>query len=498
MPEGEGLSHTRLLQEEMLARVEDRLAQVPGAVELRVERSHLLAALGRRRRRRRRTMRRVKIRAPRYPITTRAYSVLPYTGKTLPITVLLLVAPEWGNAPFRKYLDDQTFLTLQVIADFHDPALALPPHQLVINCISDADACRASLEAACGSAGAAAKRAGDQCARATYSPLTASPNARRLGGDSRRAHAADRHVFPRTFFAGPQAGRRSRRTGFAFPLLLRAPGFHTGLHFVRVESAQELDAALAELPGDRISVIEFLDARSADGLIRKYRVMMIDGKLYPAHAAVSPDWKVHYFSAAMADVPEHRAEDREFLENMPRVLGPRAMEALRRIQDALKLDYAGVDFSLGRSGEDSPLRGQRHDEHQAAGRGRDVGLSPGARCSRSPTRCARCSSRGPSPRLRDRAGLCRHRSCANSPCGNSRHACGASRVSSISTSSARGCSSRWNATTRRRSIYLAILAKEPTQFVALNNLAALFNMTGHHNAALKISREIVALEARTI
>jgi glutathione synthase/RimK-type ligase-like ATP-grasp enzyme len=60
---------------------------------------------------------------------------------------------------------------------------------------------------------------------------------------------------------------------------------------------------------------------------------------------------IHYYSAEMAHSPEHRAEDAAFLEDMPGVLGPRAVCALERIRDALGLDYAGVDFSLGRKGE---------------------------------------------------------------------------------------------------------------------------------------------------
>jgi len=73
--------------------------------------------------------------------------------------------------------------------------------------------------------------------------------------------------------------------------------------------------------------------------------------LYPLHVAVSSHWKIHYFTADMADKPEHRAEDAEFLENMPGVLGPRAMMALAEIQARLGLDYAGIDFGLGANGE---------------------------------------------------------------------------------------------------------------------------------------------------
>jgi hypothetical protein len=78
--------------------------------------------------------------------------------------------------------------------------------------------------------------------------------------------------------------------------------------------------------------------------------MMIDEQLYPLHCAVSRHWKIHFFSADMADSPEHRAEDAAFLADMPTVLGPRVMAALHSIQSALGLDYGGIDFGVDRQG----------------------------------------------------------------------------------------------------------------------------------------------------
>ena len=49
--------------------------------------------------------------------------------------------------------------------------------------------------------------------------------------------------------------------------------------------------------------------------------------------------------------PAHRAEEAKFLEDMPGVLGPRAMAALAEIQNMLGLDYAGIDFGLNAEGE---------------------------------------------------------------------------------------------------------------------------------------------------
>jgi glutathione synthase/RimK-type ligase-like ATP-grasp enzyme len=128
------------------------------------------------------------------------------------------------------------------------------------------------------------------------------------------------------------------------------PGFHTGRHFVRVERREDLAAAIDQLPGDEVLAIDYLDARGADGMARKYRVMIIDGALYPLHLAVSADWKVHYFTADMAANASYREEERRFLANMSGVLGARAVVALGAIGKNLGLDYAGVDFTVAADG----------------------------------------------------------------------------------------------------------------------------------------------------
>ena len=69
------------------------------------------------------------------------------------------------------------------------------------------------------------------------------------------------------------------------------------------------------------------------------------------HLAISRDWKVHYFTSDMADAPDHRLEEASFLNDMRAALGDMAVAALEQIRDLLGLDYAGIDFGLGRDGE---------------------------------------------------------------------------------------------------------------------------------------------------
>jgi hypothetical protein len=135
-----------------------------------------------------------------------------------------------------------------------------------------------------------------------------------------------------------------------FPMLVRAPGFHMGQNCLLVESEEQLPGVLDQLPGDELLLLEYLNARCPDSWWRKFRVLFLDGQLYPGHLAVASHWKVHYFSAEMANSAAHRAEDAHFLQDMESVLGASGIAALQRIQRMLGLDYGGVDFSLDAEG----------------------------------------------------------------------------------------------------------------------------------------------------
>jgi glutathione synthase/RimK-type ligase-like ATP-grasp enzyme len=277
-----------------------------------------------------------------------AVSTLPYRGDKPPIPLLQLVSSGGGNIPSALFLDDTSFLTSVVVADYYDSSTPLPPHRLIFNAIGDADLCGPALEAATRIiAGAKVPVINDPRA---VMRTGRSGNAERLCGIE-GVRTARTNAIAHDELAGADGPRLLAERGFAFPLLLRSPGYHTGRNFVLVESAAGLSAAAAELPGEELLAIEYLDARGSDGSARKFRVMMIDGRLYPLHLAISQNWKVHYFTSDMADQPGHRAEEAKFLEDMPAVLGPKALRALKAIQAALGLDYAGIDFGLSPEGD---------------------------------------------------------------------------------------------------------------------------------------------------
>lgn len=281
----------------------------------------------------------------RLGFTGRALSTAPYRGAADPVDVLLCVCAGGGTLYTETFLDDRIFRVTTLVADLYAET-QLPAAGVIFNAISDADRAGAAL--------AVVERllAGDG-RPVINAPARVMATSRAAGAE--RLGTLDGVVAPRIVSVPLVELRRAgaalvAQHGFTFPVLVRAPGFHTGQHFMCVERAEDLAAAVAGFPGDDALLIEYIDVRSGDGRVRKYRVMAIDGTLYPLHLAVANDWKVHYFSADMATDAGNRAEDERFLAGPEAAIGAAAWSALGRIRDAVGLDYAGIDFGIDRSG----------------------------------------------------------------------------------------------------------------------------------------------------
>ena len=277
----------------------------------------------------------------RQSVRGRGVTALPYRGSGKPVRVLLLVSAGGGNVPTRFLLDNEIFAVFSLPVEAFTPNTVLPAHDLVFNAVGDADLGAAALDSA------------EAVLAKTQSPVINPPDRIRQTG---RVAIAERLAglpgvrTPRVQLVAREALKQAARA-FGYPLLLRSPGFHTGKHFVKVDGPAHLAQAATGLPGRRLLMIEYLDARGTDGAARKYRVMMIGGEIFPMHLVLSGDWKVHYFTSDMAQKPDHRALEAAFLDDMPNVLGPRAMAGLQAIAAAMGLDYAGADFALGPDGE---------------------------------------------------------------------------------------------------------------------------------------------------
>ncbi len=277
--------------------------------------------------------------APANPVVT-----LPYRGNGTPVRVLVPVSLRAGNVRTDRLLDDRLFAVTKLVIEQCGDTVDVPPHDVIFNAIADPDdapEALARVAALLTSASAPVLNRPDRIA-----PTGRRENAQRLRS-LEGVRAAKVQSFPRDRLVPATLEAH----GFAFPVLLRSLGFHSGDHFARVERAEDLAATVATLPGDDLLAIEFIDTRDSAGGYRKYRAMFVGAAIYPLHLAVSHDWKVHYFSSEMESSEAYRAEEVRYLQDAHGVLGDSAYRALQRVQHLLGLDYAGADFTLGPSGE---------------------------------------------------------------------------------------------------------------------------------------------------
>ena len=271
----------------------------------------------------------------------RPHLTIPYTGAQTPIRILLLASATGGDTPWVGLLASDQYQVEVVASEYWNPARALPLHDIVINAVSDADAARWAMDAS------------DRLIRVSGRPAINPPDVLRKTGRKTvldRLGAIDGVETAKIMRCSKQRLRECGaqpilQAGMSFPLLVRSVGHHTGRHFYRVENAHRLAEALDSLPGDAVWVVEWLDTpHMGDTPYRKFRVMMIGGRLYPVHAAWSQDWKVHYFSRAAGETGQELHD--QFRRDMVETLGPRAIALLEAIQTELRLDYGGVDFDV--------------------------------------------------------------------------------------------------------------------------------------------------------
>jgi len=129
----------------------------------------------------------------------------------------------------------------------------------------------------------------------------------------------------------------------AFPLLVRPIASHAGAGLAKLDEAAALPAYLAEQAEERFYVTPFVDYAGADGLFRKQRIVLIAGRPFICHMAVSERWMVHYMNAGMTESAEKRAEEARFMAAFDADFAARHAGAFAQMHARLGLDYLGID-----------------------------------------------------------------------------------------------------------------------------------------------------------
>ena len=135
-----------------------------------------------------------------------------------------------------------------------------------------------------------------------------------------------------------------------FPKIIRPVDTHGGEGLAKVDSEGELQIYLEGSDAAEFYVSDFVDFRSGDGLYRKLRIALIDGRPYICHLAITDHWIVHYIPAGMDLSAAKRAEEKGMMETFEAVFVKRHHKTLQSIHEKLGLDYVILDCAVMRDG----------------------------------------------------------------------------------------------------------------------------------------------------
>lgn len=136
-----------------------------------------------------------------------------------------------------------------------------------------------------------------------------------------------------------------------FPLIARPVGSHAGQNLVKISTPGEVSDYLSAVDSEHFYLSRFVDYRSADGLFRKYRVALIEGKAYICHFAISSHWMIHYLNAGMDESAEKRNQEAECMANFDEQFAARHAVALSEIDRRIGLPYLGIDCAETADGQ---------------------------------------------------------------------------------------------------------------------------------------------------
>jgi len=262
----------------------------------------------------------------------------------LRVLALAAVMDIGGNTPVEFLLQDSDIELATFYAVPGQPLpVSMPDHDVAIVVAPDGDAARPSMEVIAALAAAWPR------------PVLNAPAAIGLLDRDRlyrRLHSIAGLEIPPTarvarqelvsLAGGTLALDRLLDDG-AFPLIIRPIGSHAGFGLAKIDDPGALTRYLAAREEEEFFLSRFVDYTSKDGLFRKYRIVIVDGKAYGCHMAVGDEWKVWYLNADMAVSAPHRLEEARFMEEFDRGFAVRHAAALADINARLGLDYVAID-----------------------------------------------------------------------------------------------------------------------------------------------------------
>ena len=140
-------------------------------------------------------------------------------------------------------------------------------------------------------------------------------------------------------------------TELNFPLIIRPLDSHGGKGLAKLDDASAISDYLQTHDSELFYLAAYVDYRSQDGLFRKYRVALIDGRPYICHMALSDNWIVHYLNAGMEQSAAKRSEESQLMDSFDDDFAQRHQAAFSTIHERLQLDYVVIDCAETQAGQ---------------------------------------------------------------------------------------------------------------------------------------------------
>lgn len=270
----------------------------------------------------------------------------PTAGGAAAIRLLAIMAPGdlMANTPL-EFLLQNAGVTLEML--YIVPGLPFPPpfpeHDLVFIAVCESDQNRALLQQL------------NILVQSWHRPVRNLPG--RIGRTSRdAAHTLlasapeiyipisariDRHALERV------CRRELPLTAVfedgCFPVIIRPIDSHAGHGLMKIDAPEAIAEYLRTMPESEFHISPFVDYRGADGMFRKYRVVLIDGRPYAGHMGISDHWMIHYLNSGMTESAEKRAEEERFMTTFDEDFALRHADAFGAIAERIGLDYLVID-----------------------------------------------------------------------------------------------------------------------------------------------------------
>ena len=136
----------------------------------------------------------------------------------------------------------------------------------------------------------------------------------------------------------------------AFPVIVRPRGSHAGAGLARIDGPAAMERYLDARQEQEFFISRFVDYSGSDGLFRKCRIVVVDGRPYACHLAVADRWDIWYLNAGMSSSASKRLEEETFMRTFDIGFMQRHRTALAGMIDRIGLDYFTVDCAETRDG----------------------------------------------------------------------------------------------------------------------------------------------------